>query len=150
MAKKTWLNQEIKFLYAEINRLRCEMLKLRRKITISFDNMATQEIYFFENNVYDMLEIVMKKKEENLSNKFKKLISSFENIVYEEEEPKFVKSFISNLSSEEFSEEEMSLLNMGLNFTLIKNKNKNVLRDLVVDIETSIKFQPDIIKHNIY
>lgn len=58
-----------------------------------------------------------------------------------------VDDFVINLSSEIFSEKELELLNYGLKFNVKPICDPVV--DVVVDIETALKFKSESVKHHI-
>lgn len=83
------------------------------------------------------------KKKETLTAKF--IISHIKIMTIKSQG--FVDGFIKNLHLKtEFSVKEINLFNNGLSFTPFATKNK--LKDLV-DIETAVKFQPDLVKQNV-
>lgn len=55
--------------------------------------------------------------------------------------------YVKNLSSEPFTEEELNLLDKGLNYTIRPEKTN--IDNIIIDIETAIKYKPDFIKHSV-
>lgn len=61
--------------------------------------------------------------------------------------PQFIDDFVCNLSEQQFSNDELKKLNKGLNFSV---QTKSVpLADVIVDIETILKFKPLAVQNEI-
>lgn len=144
-AQKKWLSLEIKYLHEKLARTELELYSLHLKITKSLTLVETSMWDEFVNKILEQISNATKKKNETLKKKY--LALREKNKKVERVEPKFVEDFICNYSDEVFNENEIKLLNKGLNFT--PKPNKLPLLDAIVDIETILKFKTYSVQEDI-
>lgn len=147
-AMKLWLNLELKFLYSKLSQIeekvyRLHFLLLKCMKENEFDNLL-RDILDSNDNRFEL-------KKERLNKKLIRLKN--EKFIREKKEFDKTKSviepvnFVTNLSSQSFTNEEMSILQKGLKFSP-KPKSPAII-DLVADIETGIKYCKETIKQDI-
>lgn len=149
-SQKLWLKLELKHLYGKLSRIEIEAYELHLSLTkqmhsIDFDNLLS--------TIHDEMDPRYANKKLKLNKKLDKLKN--EKFVNERERVKKLKtgidtsqiSFVTNLSTQSFTNDEMEILQKGLKFTPIPNK-PNII-DLVADIETSIRFKTEPVKQDV-
>lgn len=126
VAKRLWLREEVKYLYFRLNELELLHLKLSKEFLI-YDEWT-----FFNDKVELVVESKMSKKQRVQKHKLQRLISK-ELCECRINRPEIITDFVKNLFSETFNEDELNLLNFGLNFTLPPKSNK--VKDFIIDVQ---------------
>jgi len=136
-AKIQWLNLEIKFKYGLLSDIELELYNLHLKITKYLNDEEFKWWLEYTLKIKNKVALFEELKKAKLQNKFEKLISKSEPKVSNYKDPLYVENFVCNLSEVVFTEEEIQLLNKGLNFAVKPGKPQ--LLDTIVDIETMLK-----------
>lgn len=150
-AKKKWLQLEINTKYSERSRLEIEKYDIHLEITKTLDNIEHQHWINWLHNIQEKIEYNLEKKNKTLQNKLAKLIAAKDTST--EKHTTLINrirnnsSIVHNLTNKVFSNNELQLLNKGLNFSLIPQRIPTT--DIIADIETIIKHDPDPVKHQI-
>lgn len=142
-SRRKWLNLERKHLHAKLSDIELQLYNVHLLITKNLSNSDSVKWLVKMREINDEVEIKTKTKQETLNRKFQKLI---DNKPVNRRKPTVltVPNYVNNLSSIQFTEQELGLLNKGLNFT--PTPNKPDIESAIVDIETSIKYLRDIDK----
>jgi hypothetical protein len=114
-----------------------ELYNLHLKITNNLDYNEYNWWLDFSLKIKDKVLIFEDRKKFRLQKKFEDLINNSEPSISNYKDPLFVENFICNQSDEVFTEEEINLLNKGLNFA--PKPSKPLLLESVVDVETVLK-----------
>lgn len=148
--KNDWLKRELKYLYGKLSRIELETYDLHL-------NLSKSLLY---NELVDFLEgcdIVTRKKSKRKRYTLNKKLCTLlikkkqkrveRQMIFDIGEMERDRSkFVRNLSSKSFNENEMMVLEKGLNFT---PKTKCLpIEEIIADIESSFKFTPDHIKQD--
>lgn len=147
MAKKAWLNLEIKHLFNELAETELKAYGLHLKLTKNMNLYEIIEWYEFEEKVFDRVQKVVQQKAEKHEKKLSELLSnktSNEKVMFT---PELVPDFVVNLSNQDFSERELNLLNKGLKYT--PKPNNIPLTDAVVDVESIIQYKTYSVQNDI-
>lgn len=140
VAKNKWLRFEIKFLFSKLSDIELELYELHLYITsrVSVDTVVFEQWVKFDDSVLKFTRVAHNKKRACHHRKLLNLISD-KNEKKKVCEPKMIPDFVVNLSNEQFTEEELNLLNRGLKFT--PKPNKIDVTESIVDIETILKYK---------
>lgn len=145
-AQKKWIREEIKYLFAKLHDTELKAYNLHLKITKDMHITELEKWYEFENNVHKHTHSADMKKKNIQNKKFQKLLNEIEQ-ADKIQPPKILDDFVINLSTERFNENELNLLNRGINFTPTP-KNQNIF-ETIIDIETILKFKLPSVQHTI-
>lgn len=149
-SKFKWLHLERKYLYSKLSTVELELYSLHLKV---IKDLNGTEYDFWQKDILNPINervIKMTKKKKNkLNKKFKKLMEGKRDISKSVflKRTREVPEYIKNISSEQFDEREMKVLEKGLNFGL-KRPSLNIPA-IIVDVESAIKFLPNTDKENI-
>lgn len=144
-AEKLWLNLEIKNHYSRLCDTELELYALHLEITKNLNSFEFCSFVQFQTDVCENVANIFQQKQQKQNEKLARLLNDC--LQNHKVKPKFIDDFVLNLSSEQFSEDEIALLNKGLNYT--PKPNGPHLMESIVDIETFLKFKPDHIKEEI-
>lgn len=138
--KLYWLSCEIRYLYSKLSQLELELYSLHLKITKDLFGFEYENWLFFVVVLCESDVVRHRKKKERIHiQKFCVLIKDKVTHNNNKGLPKYVDNFVHNESTKVFSADELELLNKGLNYT--PKPITPPLLDVVVDVETAIKFQ---------
>lgn len=137
-AKNKWIRFEIKFLFSKLSNIELEAYDLHLRITACVPSELYEQWLLFDSSVQRFAHIARFKKRERHSRKLSNLISE-RNEEMKVFEPKMIADFVVNLSNEQFTENELNLLNRGLKFT--PKPNDVNITDSIVDIGTILKYK---------
>lgn len=144
-SKRHWLNLEISSQFQKLSSVELELYDLHLSITKDITcNYEHDKWMIFGTKLYENISESVKKKNENLHKKFLSLMSA--NNTTKRHKPLQVDNFVQNLSSEQFSDSELELLNFGLKFAV--KPIYDPLVDVVVDIETALKYKSESVKYH--
>lgn len=145
-SKRTWLNLEIGTQFQKLSSIELELYNIHLMIikNIHCDYEFNQWL-IFGTNLYEKISVSIRKKNDNLHRKFLELVQN--KSINKTSKPVQIEDFVKNLSSEQFNETELNLLNYGLKFAIKPIKDPVV--DVVVDIETILKYKSENVKHHI-
>lgn len=152
IAKAIWLKLELKNKYAQLEATELELYELHLQLTkdLTWSGYHTDErMNDWVLNLYEIDEKASNdaKIKEKIKTQNKKLNRLIRNKVVDKCKPEQVDDVVCNLSSENFSKDEMDTLNKGLNFAVKPLKTQ--LMDVIVDIETFLKYKPSVIQNDI-
>ena len=134
-AKMKWLNSEIKYQYSKLSRLEIELYKLHLELTYNLSNYEYEDWCHFYRKVVEVTDHKLNIKNGKLNTKFQKLCSAIPEKPKRNESMKEI--LVINESSENFSLEELKLLEKGLKYCLPSPKVP--MEEIIAGIETSIK-----------
>lgn len=140
-AKKQWLKLEINFLNS--NLINWE----RKAYHLHLKHASVMDVHGHKFETIHNQNII---KRNSLNEKWKKLKTSTDNRtdeVVHQPKPELIEDFVINLSSKTLSNDELKLLNRGLNF--IPTPDKLPAEDLCADIMSQIRYLPSDIKDDI-
>lgn len=140
-SKIKWLNTERKHLYAKLSETE---LQLYKSHLVMIKNLNTTESVNWEI-IDEEVNKTVKEKVLKLNRKFEKLVNKKSN--FKKPTVLTVPEYTTNLSSVEFTKDEMNILNKRLNFTPFPEKLD--VESTIVDIETSIKYLRDFEKETV-
>lgn len=159
-AKDMWLCNERKYLHSKLQNIELELYSLHLKIAKSTqqnycDIVAENQInyYGYEDwkEYLEKVDVIVKRavtvKKLALNKKLKHLINVESSNKEDDPKVKIVDNYVHNLSTKQFTSDELQLLNKGLNFTPFPKYPD--IETTIAHIETSIKYQSDIVKANI-
>ena len=141
LSQKTWINLELKALYAKRNVLEIELYELHLLLTKSLTNPEFQD---FLDKTNRMLEVIQHKNKAKISRQEQKLAKLQNN---KSNKTKGIPNTVKNISNQTFTEKQLEILNRGLNFMLPPIKTP--VQDLVFDVEAAVKYLPESDKFNI-
>ena len=141
-AKTTWLNKEIKWKYAHLNRLHLECYNLHLKITRHLENSEYSEWCQFLNKVDVTNSVKCNRKQQIQSRKLSKLIQK--QSPPPPRQCNITSNLVKNESSTTFTNEELNLLGKGLKHNL--HTTKTAVEDVIAHIESAIQKEDDHIK----
>lgn len=130
-----------------MNDLQLEKYNLHLLIVKDFNVFELEEWNSFLNFWNDKHKMTIKLKITKLNRKLNNILKDKPNILIDKVKPKYVDELVFNLSSKTFNNDEMNLLNKGLKFTPFPNKIN--FKEIVANIESSIQFKNENVKHNI-
>ena len=132
------LKSEIEHGYVKINSINKSLYNLYRKITSEIKNNNYEDVIWnnYLNMVDEKCDEIKKQKKTILKKKFMNLVPRHNTTVLEPEVVNDM-NIVVNWSKEVFTEEQMSLLNMGLKHRILQN-NSN-MSDIVINLETEMK-----------
>lgn len=152
IAQKNWLNFELKEKYAHLAKTELELYNLHC--------LLANEIYgrpiksSFECAWYDFLRTttveinaLVKQKKEKQEKKFNSLLQNKPEQIKNYTDPMPVNNAVVNISNVLLSTDELNLLNKGLNYSIAPTRTP--VNDVIVDIETILKFRSFIAKNEI-
>jgi hypothetical protein len=135
-AKKNWLNTEIRNCYSKQSNLELQAMEIHLKIIKNLSPFHVDQFNLYYENMLNSIHYKYKNKSQKLEKKFNELIKNTK--VEDKNENVFPnQKLIYNLSTELFSQEELDLLEKGLNFNF---KNKLDIQHLIIDVETNIQY----------
>lgn len=146
-AKNLWLISEIQHHYSCLDKLQLDLYTLHLKMTKGLDKLRFEDFNKFHSASIARGNAIFEKKRATQNVKIKKLISGNQVATQSKPSVKTVNDLVVNLSNETFDNDEMNLLNRGLNFT-VKPQNDPII-DIVAHIESSIQYKPFDIKKNV-
>src|SRR6185437_12937987 len=113
MAKRHWLNLELKSLYSKRSKLEFELYDLHLKVT---KNLSNSEFCYFNEQISEMNEVISLKNSKKQTIQAKKLakLQPSNNLVA----PLPSLKIVHNLSSQAFSKAELDFLDLSLNYCL--------------------------------
>ena len=138
--KLVWLREEISFQYSILEVLNLQLYQLHLRITRSLTNV---EFAFFKAFTSEFEEILAHKLSVKMAGLEKKFLAlkpkqtQTDSIV---RTTKPLPGFVKNLSSQEFSDIELGLLENGLNYAL--QPARPPLEEVVADVESCIRRLP--------
>lgn len=145
-SKRMWLNLEISSHFQKLSSIELELYNLHLLIikNMTCDYEYNQWIIFC-TKLYENISVSIRVKNGKLHEKFMTLLrgKNATNI----KKPLLVNDFVKNLSSVQFNEKELELLNLGLKFAT--KPVYEPIKDVVVDIETMLKFESESVKHHV-
>lgn len=143
-AEKEWCKNEIKHLFKKLAEKELTLYNLHLKITRDMSDSEHRRWLNVQQHVLHGIEHTLKKVRKTHNDKIQQLTVNkhTENLT-----PEFLPNFIVNESSENFSGDELNLLNRGLKFTPAPMK-LNIFES-VVDIETLLKYKVPSIQNDI-
>lgn len=152
-ADRMWLKTELKFIYKKLSDIELQAYSLHLLITKDFE-YSNSFHYDFDNkhdewinftcNLRSNTELVRIKRMKQLK-KLKKLFEK--SSIKIRKKPLLIPDIVVNKSEENFSEEQLAFLNIGLKYSLRPNKPHFV--PLVMDIETVLKPVSNSVKEDI-
>lgn len=145
-AMQMWLKLELKHCFAVLAEYELKLYELHLQLSNHLDNFSLNSWSEFEYNTHLKTQFQIKnirqKQNEKFANLMREKVPNNVNV-----KPLFIEGFVENLSSAVFNEDELALLNKGLNFSITPKKPQLV--DAVVDIESIIKFKPFVVQNEI-
>lgn len=133
-AKSKWLKCEMEFWHAKLQRLELESYRLYHQITA---NLPSNEWDIFDRRIHDVIVHKTATKMSKIDKKLSFLKQKYGCQNKNKNGSQIVPDLVHNLSSTRFTNEEMDLLNKGLNFAIPSRSLP--IKDLIVDLETNIK-----------
>lgn len=144
--KIRWLSEERKAMHGKLFNIELDLYNLHLKIPTLLDEKRIACKHYstwieFLHYTDIVVQKVVEKKIKRLNDKLRTLKN--EKI---EKRPKvqIVNDYVKNISSENFTDNEIKFLNKGLNFVPCPSRINT--DELIVDIETAIKYAPDHVK----
>lgn len=137
-ARNMWFKCEINYLYAKIQTLSNQLYSVHLSLTKNLTQNSYNEWILFISEFNEILEHKMKSKQALLYKKFKLLKNQFPD--QKRISTNFLPNFVNNFSSETFTSSEMDILNKGLKYGLPPKINP--IEDIVINLESSIKYLP--------
>lgn len=136
--KRMWLQYELQYLYRKMSCIEKEVYALHLKLIKNLSDYEYNQWHLFDCYATRVIQHKYTEKRKILNRKFEDLkrankISSTTTFL----QPEIIPDYVKNLSSEHFTDQELQLLNRGLNFSLPSPKLP--VEDIVVDVETSLK-----------
>lgn len=126
-----WIREEIKFHHFRLNKIELSIYEMHLKLSKEF--LYPDEWFFYIEKVDSIVDQILEDKLRVQQWKLEKLMQYKKT---DEKLPEIIPNFVKNLSSETFSEDEMNLLNHGLNFALPPKTDK--IKNFVIDVEAGI------------
>lgn len=145
IAEKLWLKFELKRKYAILANVELELYELHLRITRNLPVLEFNNWFNFLHSV--TVKTSQKEKIERQKKKLARLTRHRKNDKYTHTITESLDNVVCNLSQQDFNDREINLLNKGLNFSI--KPNKQSLIDLVVDIESNLKFKPLVVQNEI-
>lgn len=130
------VKESIKKLYGKLNNKTLECYSLHLKLAKESQSKPKEnqdDFLTFLKKVKVAEKCESERKRELLDKKFKQLVSPIAKISKPVIQP--LADFVVNRSSESFSEEQLTLLNKGLNYAITSKPN---LESIIIDTETAI------------
>lgn len=151
IAKQKWLHKERSYLYSKLNDIEFELYYLHKKLSnclCSIDYTFDKWIMYL-NRVENIVLKTVNHKKSLLNKKFKKLKSEHYITPNNNNKTavKTIDNYVTNLSSVQFSSDQLRVLNKGLKF--VPKPRKIDIESTVADVETAIKYLPEPLKIDI-
>jgi len=147
-SKWFWLQTELSFHYSRLSELELKLYSLHLSITRGTHAVEIESWNNFLINVEDNVLLKISGKKQKLNRKLNDLTNNGSNqLENAPRKPEFVDDFVVNQSTCTFSDDEINLLNKGLNFAPLP-KTIDILES-IVDIEANIRSKPFSIQNNI-
>lgn len=106
------------------------------------------DIWFkFVNDLDEDIYEITVNKQNQLKKKFASLKALNTNVSRKKLRPTIVDNFVINLSTQQFDEKELNLLNKGLGFSVTPNRTP--IEDVIFEVEAAIQYKPHNIKHEV-
>lgn len=119
--KMIWLKLELKHHYSKLCEIELEIYNLHLLITKGLNEFQFISWINFQNNVMHRCKDIFQKKRDSQNKKLFKLnqeqLKNRKSTLIGNNKPKPVDDLIVNLSTEVFSQQQLDVLNKGLNFT---------------------------------
>lgn len=145
-SRRFFLNLAISEQFKKLSSIELELYELHLKVSKDLRCPFEYDKWIiFRTKLYENISKSIKTKNQKLNTKFITLLR--EKSSDKPEKPSQIDNFVHNLSSEQFTKEELELLNFGLKFAVKPIYDPIV--DVVVDIETALKFKSECVKQNI-
>lgn len=145
IAENLWLKFELKSKYAALSTVELELYELHLRITKNLSLAEFNIWYEFLNDVTNKTS--QQEKIEIQNRKLERLTLEKEKEQHTRASRGSIEDVVCNLSQNQFSEDEMMLLNKGLNFSI--RPDHQAMVDVIVDIETVLKFKPAVVQNEI-
>lgn len=147
VCKRKWLTEEINGCYKKLSVFELECYNLHMSI---LNNPLTNMDFWFkyEKQMREVIQHKLRAKHITLNRKYKHIQQNekeSQGLTFKK--PLYIDDLVHNFSKQNFSDPEMQVLNKGLNFA--PPNKKQPTNDLVVDVETAIKYNQFIDKANI-
>lgn len=141
-AKQKWLDLEIKHLYSKRSMLELQAYDLFQKLTFKLSKKENEQWDDFQRKMFVSINAKVIKKRASLNNKLKNLCHNQSKVI--KNVPKKAIDIVENHSSQIFEQDELDLLNKGLNYAL--PGPSNVLEEVVASVECAIQRMSDTSK----
>lgn len=137
-AKRRWLINELRFQYSRLADTEMESYSLHQNIA---NNVPDLVLDYFQRKIEYNCSLILRREIASKKEKLRCLQQSnyehFGNRKSKKNKPEIIKNFVVNKSSEHFTEDELNVLNNGLNFAV---PTSNVpLKDMIVDVEVALR-----------
>lgn len=138
-AKMSWLNFEISHHHSRLNDLNLELYVQYQKLHEHYHYMNRYDLFdLFQSRTNRIVHYKTKTKLKRLNNKFRVIkAKQCKNTKRTPVVPQLIDNFVKNLSSVEFSDKELELLNKGLKFSI--QPTKPPVEDLIVSVQSQMK-----------
>lgn len=146
-AKRFWLKCELQFHHSTLDKAQLELYDFHLNVSKKWKEGSFGRFIAKQSKIIETSKKNFKKKRAIQNRKLHTLIEDQREIVKSKVEVKEVSDLVINLSTAEFSDEEMKMLNKGLNYT--PNINKPNIEQAVVDIESAIQYKCDATKERV-
>jgi hypothetical protein len=140
--KKMYLKLEKSHFYSILEAIEPKLYSLHLKLT---RDLSEDEWKIFDTHTETVISAKIDNKVKTLKRKFDKLVQ--QNPINRQPEPVHLDEFVINKSSVVFDEEELKLLNKGLNFTIAPKLPP--IMDIVASVESGIQYLQDDIKNDV-
>lgn len=148
-AKLFWMNAEIEHHYANLDFLQLQLYEVHLKITKNLYNDDDFKTFLSQQStIFIRCETIYHEKRRRQYGKLERLIAT-QSVQTIEPKPcvENVSDLVVNLSNENFSDNELELLNRGLNFAI--KPTKTPILDAIVDIESAIQYRTFDVKKQV-
>ena len=145
-AQSKWLDLEIKHKYKLLSDSELELMNIHLSLTKDLNSFEINEWYAFESQVNRATMRMKQKKLLSLNRKLN-FLRERQSSPFSALKPEFIADFVVNKSSENFTEEELNLLNKGLKYS--PKPEKVPIVEAIVDIETMLKYKVPSVQNDI-